>query len=485
MTKYAWRGPVAGIAATMLGATALSGPAFSQDRGGFDPLQQFVQTAQNAATPNHHGGGGGGGGGSGGKTLDPGPRGGPPGAGGPLQGLSQNELAFFNAAAAVFAEVETVPQGLGPRFNDISCGACHAQPALGGTSPATNPQVADSAVAGAKNTLPSFITANGPVREVRFVRNPDGTPDGGVHDLFVIAGRSDAPGCNIQQPDFAAAVAANNAIFRIPTPTFGLGLVEAVYDSELQAAFSAAGQQKRSLGISGAFNRSGNDGSITRFGWKAQNKSLLMFAGEAYNVEMGVTNELFPDERGYPPTPLPAGCIMNAIPEDATNFDVTSTVAGPSDIVAFSNFMRFLDQPQPSCTGTGCSQSIQNGRNVFINVAKCAACHTPSMTTGTSYVAALSNVQANLFSDLLIHHMGSGLADGVSQGGAGPDQFRTAPLWGIGQRLFFLHDGRTSDLMQAIEDHAGPGSEANGVIRIFNGLTETQKQDLLNFLRSL
>jgi CxxC motif-containing protein (DUF1111 family) len=94
-------------------------------------------------------------------------------------------------------------------------------------------------------------------------------------------------------------------------------------------------------------------------------------------------------------------------------------------------------------------------------------------------------VQANLFSDLLVHRMGSGLADGVSQGAAGPDEFRSAPLWGLGQRLFFLHDGRTSDLLQAIEAHASPGSEANAVIRIFNGLTETQKQDLLNFLRSL
>jgi CxxC motif-containing protein (DUF1111 family) len=122
---------------------------------------------------------------------------------------------------------------------------------------------------------------------------------------------------------------------------------------------------------------------------------------------------------------------------------------------------------------------------LFTNVAKCSVCHTPSLTTGTSYVAALSNVQANLFSDLLVHHMGPGLADGVSQGGAGPDQFRTAPLWGLGQRLFFLHDGRTSDLMQAIEAHASSGSEANSVIRIFEGLSENQKQDLLNFLRSL
>ena len=97
----------------------------------------------------------------------------------------------------------------------------------------------------------------------------------------------------------------------------------------------------------------------------------------------------------------------------------------------------------------------------------------------------LSGVQANLFSDLLLHHMGSGLRDDISQGNAGPDQFRTAPLWGVGQRVFFLHDGRSSDLLQTIQQHASPGSEANGVIRRFNGLTESEKQDLINFLRSL
>jgi CxxC motif-containing protein (DUF1111 family) len=310
-------------------------------------------------------------------------------------------------------------------------------------------------------------------------------PDGGVHGLFTITGRSDAPTCQLAQPNFQRMLEEHNVSFRIPTPVFGAGLMESISEDTILANAASQSQLKEALGVAGVANRSGNDGSITRFGWKAQNKSLLMFAGEAYNVEMGITNELFPNERGYPPTPLPAGCLINPTPEDTTNFDVTSTVAGPSDIVAFANFMRFLDQPAPACTGTGCSASIQNGRNVFINVAKCSVCHTPSMTTGTSYVTALSNVQANLFSDLLIHHMGSGLADGVSQGGAGPDQFRTAPLWGVGQRLFFLHDGRTADLLQAIEDHASPGSEANGVIRIFNSLSESQQQDLLNFLRSL
>ncbi len=428
-------------------------------------------------------------------ARDPGPRTGSPGAGNFIAGLTSAQQSYFSDGQTRFQQVESVQNGtnngLGPTFNSNSCSSCHAQPSFGGSSPSVNPQIAVANLDGAANSIPSFITLNGPVREVRFKFATDANgritsvPDGGVHGLFTIQGRSDATSCQMAQPNFERMLNENNISFRIPTPTYGEGLIESITEDTIIANQNAENSGKQFLGVSGVTNRSGNDGSITRFGWKAQNKSLLMFAGEAYNVEMGITNELFPDERGYPPTKIPAGCLMNPTPEDTTNFDVTSTVAGPSDIVAFGNFMRFLDQPAPSCTGTGCSQSIQNGRNLFINVAKCSVCHTPSMTTGTSYVAALSNVQANLFSDLLIHHMGSGLADGVSQGGAGPDQFRSAPLWGLGQRLYFLHDGRTSDLMQAIQAHSSPGSEANAVIRNFNGLTESQKQDLLNFLRSL
>jgi CxxC motif-containing protein (DUF1111 family) len=97
----------------------------------------------------------------------------------------------------------------------------------------------------------------------------------------------------------------------------------------------------------------------------------------------------------------------------------------------------------------------------------------------------LGSAPANLFSDLEVHHMGTGLNDNVSQGGAGGDQFRSSPLWGLGQRIFFLHDGRTSNLLTAIAQHASNGSEANTVIANFNSLTAAQKQDLLNFLRSL
>ncbi|HXL84436.1 MAG TPA: di-heme oxidoredictase family protein, partial [Casimicrobiaceae bacterium] len=105
--------------------------------------------------------------------------------------------------------------------------------------------------------------------------------------------------------------------------------------------------------------------------------------------------------------------------------------------------------------------------------------------SSTSPSSALSNQPVNLFSDLLVHHMGRGLADGITQGGAGPDEFRTAPLWGVGQRIFFLHDGRTSNLVQAIEAHKSHGSEANKIIERFNRLRIEEQQDLINFLRSL
>jgi CxxC motif-containing protein (DUF1111 family) len=105
--------------------------------------------------------------------------------------------------------------------------------------------------------------------------------------------------------------------------------------------------------------------------------------------------------------------------------------------------------------------------------------------SSTNPSAALSNQTVNLFSDLLVHHMGRGLEDGITQGGAGPDEFRTAPLWGVGQRVFFLHDGRTSNLVAAIEAHRSHQSEASKVIDGFNKLTSPERQDIVNFLRSL
>jgi hypothetical protein len=432
------------------------------------------------------------------QAKDPGVRGGAAGAGNAIGGLSGNQTAFFTSGQTDFNGSEDVADGLGPRMNLDSCGGCHAQPASGGSSPAVNPQIAFATLDGGTDTVPSFLKQNGPVREARFVKNPDGTPDGGVHAIFTITSRTGATGCTLVQPNFATQLQNNNVIFRIPTPTFGTGLIEQIPDAAIAANQSSNATQKTSLGIkgrpnfqvsgrtiSGQTNNNGNDGTIARFGWKAQNKSLLLFSGEAYNVEMGITNELFQTEREENPN-----CQFALTPNDTTNFDATTPVEVLGGIERFSNFMRFLAPPVPSTSTPGGTTSISNGRQLFSSTG-CALCHTPSFTTAKSTVAALSNKPVNLFSDLLVHDMGPGLSDGVSQGQAGPTEFRSAPLWGLGQRIFFLHDGRTRDLIQAIQQHASGSttqnnaSEANGVVNNFNNLGEGQKQDLLNFLRSL
>jgi CxxC motif-containing protein (DUF1111 family) len=431
------------------------------------------------------------------RAKDPGVRGGPAGAGAPLPDLTTRERAFFRAGREDFEEEEGVADGLGPRFNLDSCVGCHSQPASGGTSPRVNPQVDVATTFGARNFVPSFITLDGPVREARFRYNADGSRDGGVHALFVISGRvdatGDATGCHIEQDDLEAQVAYQNVIFRIPTPTFGAGLIESIPDAVILANREANASAKSALGIGGRPNRisgnpntNGNDGTIARFGWKAQNKSLLLFSGEAYNVEMGITNELFQSERDET-----ASCQFATTPNDVTTTtEGTPVLQAISAIERFAFFMRFLAPPAPSPDMPGGSASIGRGRSVF-NAVGCALCHTPSLQTGNSTVAALRDKPVSLFSDVLLHNMGPELADDVIQGQAGPDEFRTAPLWGLGQRIFFLHDGRTTDLVEAIQAHRSAASvrfqasEANAVIARFNNLGEGQKQDLLNFLRSL
>ena len=422
-------------------------------------------------------------------------------------------LEFFENGLARFQEVETVTNsanvGLGPRFNLNQCSGCHAQPTIGGSGPSTNAQfqaIASGIVDGSTNTIPSFITAEGPTREARFPfffhsnGSPNtSAPNGGVEDIFTVSGLSGAGTCSLSQPPFANAVATNNIIYRIPTPVFGAGLLENLDDSTLIGVQRA--EAGNSFGISGTFNHNGNDGTISRFGWKAQNKSLLMFAGEAYNVEMGISNELFPQDRPLPEedqmgSGLPPNCLNlsgSGYPEDATNFTVPSNsdpaaqnAQVPSDVVLFAEFMRLLAPPTPSTATPGGSAAISMGRSLFKSIG-CATCHTPSInsTQPSNVTPSLGNAQVNAFSDLEIHHMGTRLADNVSQGGAGGDQFRTAPLWGLGQRIFFLHDGRTTNLLSAIEAHASNGSEASQVEANFDALSPSQQQAILDFLRSL
>src|SRR5207302_2152003 len=305
--------------------------------------------------------------------TDPGVQSGNRGTGAALSSVLSNSpsgiLSFFTDVQKRFQDVESVSNsstgnnGLGPRFNSTSCSSCHAQPAVGGTGAATNPQFSFTSNGTApRDTTPSFITATGPTLEARFpfFFNSNGTvnynaPNGGVETLFTVSGRSDAGTCSLSQPSFAAAQSGNNIIFRIPAPTFGAGLIENLDDSTL--LINQNKNLNNSFGISGALNHNGNDGTITRFGWKAQNKSLHIFSGEAYNVEMGISNLLFTQDRPLPGedggggtglTGLPSNCLNlggSGYPEDTANPAATPDSAVLDDVSAFANFMRSLAPP--------------------------------------------------------------------------------------------------------------------------------------------
>ena len=399
--------------------------------------------------------------------------------------------------------------GMGPVFNADQCFVCHVQPQIGGSSPRINPAQLVAHRLGGTNIVPGFEDPRGAFRETRFKFKANGARDGGVHSLFTLQGRTDAPNCKLQQPDYVTEVARHNVAFRIPLQLFGLGLIESIQDKAILANMVAHQDEKERLGIAGHPNMVPNNGTISRFGWKAQNGSINIFAGEAYSVEMGISNDLFPISRSED-----ANCNLAYEP-----FDVPRTEEAlfndPLKIMPawlmFTEFMRFVDAPRPAPL----SPSAVRGRRVFAETG-CALCHTPSFKTPGSdnprspaeeigpHTVALRGQTVSLYSDLLVHHMGATMADNVVQGNAGPDEFRTTPLWGIGQRLFFLHDGRTSDLVMAIEDHFsaahsdggdnpvkdaqsrryGP-SEANAVVERFNDLPVSDRQALLNFLRAL
>lgn len=420
--------------------------------------------------------------------TDPGVRSGTVGAGAQLAGMTNDQTTQFPEYQFVFQEVNnsvTNPIGLGPGYDADGCGKCHVQPAKGGSSPRNNPLFNMYQLDGATNVMPSFITPKGPVVNARSPLLSDGiTPDGHVQQLFVVTGRSDAAGCNATQPDFAAEQASSNLVFRQTTPLFGEGLMEIVQNADILANMNASLALKQGLGITGHPSIA-EDGSISRFGWKAQGRSLILFSGDAYNIEEGVTNELSPNELNQTP-----GCNLSAITEDHTVFNHFKAHNFDGDPEDLANFMRFLAPPVPgSCPG-GNAASCTNGQMQFNNVG-CVLCHTTSFTTPAAAIRALNKVTFNLFSDMLVHHMGPCLADNIVQGNVMGDEFRTPPLWGVGQRIFFMHDGRTTDIVQAIQDHSCASnsqfaaSEANGVIAAFNALSEQDQQDLVNFLRSL
>ena len=420
------------------------------------------------------------------RAVDPGVRPGPASAG---TGVAGVYAQYFANTRSAFLQVHSIAgdiesgSGLGPRFNGASCGGCHAWPAPGGSSPSRNPQLEMAKAHGARNAIPDFLKPDGPVLAVLLKTKVGSTEAGEVLPLFTVNGRTDAYTCAVEPPDLSDTA---NLSFRIPTPVFGAGLIDNIPDSAILANRAAQAAQKLKLGLAGEPNMD-SAGAIGKFGWKAQHHSLMAFTGDAYRTEIGVPNQTSKYQRESLSTPCYG--LYEAASDDP-NYSPSYDQSGQAPVFLFTEFMRFLEPPTPAKEFAGATaQSISNGRRVFDRVG-CALCHTPSLRTGNqSDLSTLNRRDAVLYSDLLLHHMGPKLADGISQGHAGPDSFRTAPLWGIGQRVFFLHDGRTTDLLVAIQDHASDGgdfhSEADAVIDDFHELSPAEQQDLVKFLRSL
>jgi CxxC motif-containing protein (DUF1111 family) len=371
----------------------------------------------------------------------------------PLAGLTPAQQAAFDAGLEEFEEKETPEEGLGPVFNGTSCAECHSVPSVGGFEP--NVGVARETRIG---------------RRVNGVFDPlDGTGPGKVNrGGGLLQQRAiNLPTCT-QLTGEIVPQEATIVSLRNTTPLFGAGLIEAIPEATITTR-----------GNGGRPNRVVNPDTkrteLGRFGWKAQVATLHQFAGDAYLNEMGITNPSFPHENLPQGQPMPPGCDLAPTPDPTALEDNGAGVQG------FTDFMTFL-APAPRRTIT---DQVQRGEKVFssdmsVGGIGCASCHVPTMMTGPNAVGALSNKPVNLYSDLLLHDIGT--EDGIEQGLAKGTEFRTAPLWGLSRRDRFMHDAKSNKIEDAILRH---DVEAKTSRDKFVGLPQAQRDDLLAFLNSL
>lgn len=362
--------------------------------------------------------------------------------GGPLAGLTVAQRAEFAAGFEAFRQRENADSGLGPIFNDVSCIACHGAPAPGG---------------GSRRTV------------THFGRVTDGAFDPLAHlGGSLLQERALRPELRERVP-----AEANVTARRVTTPLFGAGLIEAIPDATLRA--SATGKPDGIRGrVSLVRDIATGTERVGRFGWKAQHATLLAFSADAYVNEMGITNRFFRADNA------PNGNLVRLDGADRVldPEDEADPATGKGDVDRAADYMRLL--AAPGRIGQSTTPSVRAGQALFTSLA-CAACHTPELRTGPSAIAALANKPVALYSDLLLHDMGP-LGDGIAQGSAGPRDMRTAPLWGLGRRNVYLHDGRAATIDAAVRAHAGEAARSRDR---YVALPAAQRDRLIAFLRSL
>jgi len=365
-----------------------------------------------------------------------------------LPGLTSSELAAFARGDGEFERRFAPSTGLGPIFNNVSCASCHSGDGRGQL----------------RNALQRIGTVENDM--LRSIGGPQ------IQDKAI-------PGA------IAEALPAGHPVsVRLPPPVFGAGLIDAV--SEATILSLADPDDRDGDGISGrpnwvtpadyalpnvATNSAGQ--RIGRFGRKAQTSSILEQTVEAYHQDMGITSDFRPRENHNP---------LSSVPVDAADRAVDPEIP-PATVIAVVHYLRTLAPPRP---GTETDQR-RDGRALFTSVG-CASCHTPSLVTGPSEIAALSNRSVELYSDLLLHDMGDVLADNRPDGNATGREWRTTPLWGIrlmrqflDGRALLLHDGRARTVSDAILLHGGEAKRARDA---FAALTDAQRRALIDFVES-
>jgi len=359
----------------------------------------------------------------------------------PLPGITSREFELFRAGREDFLEVETASEGLGPLFNGTSCAQCHNIPAIGGTG--------------------TMVELRAGFRDEHGVFHAP--PGGTLQHLFSTPPHD----CQVSVYEEANVIA-----HRISIPLFGAGLIEAVADSTILALADPDdkdrdGVRGRAALVEDVATRTTRVG---RFGWKAQQASLLAFAGDAYFNEMGITNDLF---RAEPPADTSLAKLRSCFPD--ANEDIRDTRTGLRGVDNFANFLKFL-APPPRGAVTG--QALR-GERIFADIG-CASCHRPQLETGPSATPALNRRPVPLFSDLLLHDIGTG--DGIEQAAAKGEEIRTPALWGLRFRRPLLHDGSAATIEDAIGRHSVEGESSR---QKFTALPATHVAELLAFLKSL
>ena len=364
--------------------------------------------------------------------------------GSPLGGITPVEFSEFRAGLDDFTEVETAEEGLGPAFNGASCAVCHSVPAIGGVG--------------------IILEVRAGYRDDKgMARGLNSADDTLIHMLSV-----PNHGCQPRIPDDVDVIA-----HRAPIPLFGAGLVEAIPDEALLALEDPFDRNRD--GVSGraaiVTDLASAERRIGRFGWKAQHATLLAFGADAYRNEMGITNDLLPQESAFGISESQMRqCDPFPDPEDRPD-----RRTGRRGIDNFASFMRFLAPIARSHV----SETTREGERIFAAIG-CATCHVPSLTTGPSSNPVFDRRKVDLFSDLLLHDVGIG--DGIRQGAAEAAEIRTPALWGLRFRRPLLHNGSAATLPEAIERHAG---EAVLARRGYGALSPDDTAALLTFLRSL